>query len=432
MPLPTLLRAISLRLSSPSENSFILHIHFPGEMTYINTLIDSGASVNFIDLALASKYPLLRHLLQKLIDLELFDGELTSGGSITHDLMTPILYANGVQHTVTFHETKLHHSNPIVLGLKWLRDIKPDVDWASLSLAFWKERLTGAIPMFHLEKDYKPTIEEVPDKDYPMQPPREGPLFPDNNETKPTPTKSPKVPPNPTLKDTQKDQWFPVLKDMPWDDSYPTLLDDSFPTLKDAPLNPNIDIKIIGAAPFARLIQEGIEVYQLHISPVSPHETLCVEQTHNSKKKKTEQEILDEVVSPEYHDFANIFSEGEAKTLPPHQPYNHKIDLEEGMEPPFGKIYNMSETELKLLKDYIDDMLGKGFIQPSSSAASAPVLFANGSLWLCIDYCSLNRITKKNCYPIPLINDLIDKLKDTKVYMKINLRAVIQSVTIHS
>jgi len=199
------------------------------------------------------------------------------------------------------------------------------------------------------------------------------------------------------------------------------------------PLNANIDIKIIGAAPFARLIQEGMEVYQLHISPVSPHKTLRAETTQNSEEKKTEQEILDEVVLPEYHDFANIFSEGEAKSLPPHRPYDHKIDLEEGMEPPFGKIYNMSETELKLLKDYIDDMLGKGFIRPSSSAASAPVLFTknpNGSLRLCVDYRGLNRITKKNRYPIPLINDLIDRLKDAKVYTKIDLRAGYNNIRI--
>jgi len=175
-----------------------------------------------------------------------------------------------------------------------------------------------------------------------------------------------------------------------------TPLDNSFPMLKDMPLDSNINIKIIGAAPFARLIRDGTEVYQLHISPISPHKTLHVEKTQDSERKKMEQEILEEVVPPEYHDFTNIFSEGEAKTLPPHQPYYHKINWEEGMEPPFRKIYNMSETELKLLKDYIDDMLGKGFIRPSSSTTGTPVLFAknpNGSLWLCVDYCSLNWIT---------------------------------------
>jgi hypothetical protein len=125
-------------------------------MTYVNALIDSGASISFIDSALANQYPSLRRILPTPINLELFDGELTSGGSITHDLTTPILYANGVQHTVTFHETKLHRSNPIVLGLKWLRDINLDVDWASLSLVFQKERLAGAISMLLPEKREPP------------------------------------------------------------------------------------------------------------------------------------------------------------------------------------------------------------------------------------------------------------------------------------
>ena len=361
-PSPILLRAVSLRISSPSENSFILRIRFPGETTYINALIDSGASVNFIDLALASKYPSLHCLLQLPIDLELFDGELTSGGTITHDLTTPILYPNGVQHTVTFHETKLHRSNPIVLGLKWLKDVNPDVDWTSLSLVFRKERLAGAIPMLRPGKSYKTTIEEVPDEDSPTHPPQEGPLFPPSDKAstretfpndEPIPTSPPKPPPKPSPDDTRKDQQCPAPKDSP--------LNDAFPTPTDTPWNHKIDIKIIGAAPFARLIRDGIEVYQLHISPVSPHETLRAEKTQDSEKK-TEQEILEEVVPPEYHDFANVFSEGEAKSLPPHRPYDHKIDLEEGTEPPFGKIYNMSETELKLLKDYLDDMLGKGFI----------------------------------------------------------------------
>jgi hypothetical protein len=53
----------------------------------------------------------------------------------------------------------------MVLGLKWLRDINPDVDWASLSLVFRKERLAGAISMLLPEKKGKTTIEEIPDED---------------------------------------------------------------------------------------------------------------------------------------------------------------------------------------------------------------------------------------------------------------------------
>ncbi|KAG5330778.1 hypothetical protein C0989_008566, partial [Termitomyces sp. Mn162] len=52
------------------------------------------------------------------------------------------------------------------------------------------------------------------------------------------------------------------------------------------------------------------------------------------------------------------------------------IDLEEGTSLPFGKIYNMSEVKLQALKEYLNDMLGKGFIRPLISAANTPVLFA--------------------------------------------------------
>jgi len=91
--------------------------------------------------------------------------------------------------------------------------------------------------------------------------------------------------------------------------------DQSLPTPMDTLLDSDIDIKIIGAAPFTWLIRDGIEVYQLHISPVPPSETLHVEQPQDPEWKKTEQEILEEVVPPEYHNFASIFSEGEAKNL---------------------------------------------------------------------------------------------------------------------
>ena len=73
----------------------------------------------------------------------------------------------------------------------------------------------------------------------------------------------------------------------------------------------------------------------------------------------------------------------------------------------------MSETELKALKTYIDNMFNKGFICNSNSPAGAPVLFAkkkDGSLCLCINYQGLNKITCKSCYPLPLIGNLLDCL----------------------
>ncbi|KAG5727057.1 hypothetical protein E4T56_gene20306 [Termitomyces sp. T112] len=153
-----------------------------------------------------------------------------------------------------------------------------------------------------------------------------------------------------------------------------------------------------------------------------PKEHLCTGTT--TPGSKTKEQILSKVVPPKYHEFADMFSEGSAKELPPHCSYNHKIDLEEGTSPPFGKIYNMSKVELQALKEYLDDMLSKGFICPLISAAGAPVLFAkkkDRSLRLCVDYWGLNKVTKKNWYPLPLIGDLVDCLRSAKIYTKIDL-----------
>jgi hypothetical protein len=93
----------------------------------------------------------------------------------------------------------------------------------------------------------------------------------------------------------------------------------------------------------------------------------------------------------------------------------------------------MSTNELEALKSYIDEMLGKGFIQSSNSPAGAPVLFVkkkNGTLRLCIDYQALNQITIKNRYPLPLAGDLIDRLSRAKIYLKIDLRVGYNNVHI--
>ena len=147
---------------------------------------------------------------------------------------------------------------------------------------------------------------------------------------------------------------------------------------------------------------------------------------HTDPLPENEKEILDKVIPPEYHGFADVFSKEEAKFMPPHRPYDHPIDLEANTTPPHGPIYPMSENELKVLQEYLDDMTSKGFIQSSNSPTGAPVLFVkkkDGSLRLCVDYRGLNNITKKNRYPLPLIGNLLDRLQSAKVYSKIDLRA---------
>ena len=130
-------------------------------------------------------------------------------------------------------------------------------------------------------------------------------------------------------------------------------------------------------------------------------------------------------VPPAYHDFTDIFSKSKADTLAPHREHNLKINLEDGASPPLGATYSLSSSELNSLHEFLDKHLAMGFIHPSSSAHTALVLFVHkkdSSLHLCVDFRGLNKITKKDRYPLPRISDLLDAPSHAKVYTRINLR----------
>ncbi len=70
------------------------------------------------------------------------------------------------------------------------------------------------------------------------------------------------------------------------------------------------------------------------------------------------------MIPTEYHDFADVFSDSLSEKLPKHRPYDLKINIEEGTSSPLGPIYSLSESELKALREFIDDNLHSGFITP--------------------------------------------------------------------
>ena len=130
-------------------------------------------------------------------------------------------------------------------------------------------------------------------------------------------------------------------------------------------------------------------------------------------------------VLEEYHEFMDVFNKAKANTLAQHRPYNLKINLEGDSIPLLGQIYSMSQAGLKTLQEFLDDHIATGFIRPSQSPHGALVLFAkkkDGSLHLCIDFRRLNKITKKDCYPLPLIADLLDTPGKAWIYTKMDLQ----------
>ena len=125
-----------------------------------------------------------------------------------------------------------------------------------------------------------------------------------------------------------------------------------------------------------------------------------------------------------YHNFADVFSKAKATMLTLHCEYDLRIDLEEGASPPLGTVYSLSQTELGALQTFINEHLSYGFIKQSTSTHRAPVLFVHkkdGSLRLCVDYRGLNKLTKKDRYPLPLISNLLNSPSKAKIYSKIDL-----------
>ena len=110
----------------------------------------------------------------------------------------------------------------------------------------------------------------------------------------------------------------------------------------------------------------------------------------------------------------------------PHRQVEFQIELAPGAAPIARAPYRLAPKELEELSKQLQELLEKGFIRPSSSPWGAPVLFVkkkDGSMRMCIDYRELNKVTIKNRYPLPRIDDLFDQLQGSGYYSKIDLRS---------
>src|SRR5438045_9419191 len=99
--------------------------------------------------------------------------------------------------------------------------------------------------------------------------------------------------------------------------------------------------------------------------------------------------------------------------------------IETTRDRPWGPLYNLSNMQLAALREYIQVALERGWIVPLRSLAGAPILFIlkkDGGLRLCVDYHSLNKVTIKNRYPLPLITEMLDHLVGAVRYTKIDLK----------
>src|SRR5690606_5664039 len=133
-----------------------------------------------------------------------------------------------------------------------------------------------------------------------------------------------------------------------------------------------------------------------------------------------------ELVPAEYHRFIEVFGERFANQLPPHTKYDCEINLVPGAEPQKGRLYKQSANEREALREYIDEMERLGKIRRSSAPCSSPIMFvkkADGSLRPVVDYRALNKITVKDRTPLPLMDEIRDRVLGSKIFTRLDLKS---------
>jgi hypothetical protein len=355
-------------------------IRNPEDIPQVSALVDSGTTSSFINQTFVAQHniPVVKKSTPVLV--EVIDGRTIAYGAVTHET-TPLELCIG-KHTekIVLNIISTPH-HPIILGLPWLEAHNPIIDWRSRTLTFSAQWCTSQEP--HAQKN-----------------------------TLSSPAKNPVVK-NPKRVGTNSNflksvMSSPIVKNPPVVRTKPCPVKNLVknPAQKTNP----VQIFIEGAVPFYRAVK-NLKVFAIHVNPT------------NNKKPQSEPTPVK--LPEKYKDFVDVFEKINADQFPAHRPYDCLIDLEERHSSPFGPIYGLLEPELQALRDYLTENLAKGFIQHSKSPVGAPILFVkkkDGSLRLCVDYCRLNKITKKNRYPLPLILGLLDRLRTRKIFTKLDLR----------
>ncbi|GJT60205.1 putative reverse transcriptase domain-containing protein [Tanacetum coccineum] len=171
--------------------------------------------------------------------------------------------------------------------------------------------------------------------------------------------------------------------------------------------------------------------------PVEEVKVLCVQGERNVGKTKTlmstkaNEPTLSDI--PIIRDFKDVFPD-DLSGLPPQQQVEFHIDLILGATPIAKSPYRLAPSEMQELSEQLQELQDKGFIRPSHSPWGAPVLFVkkkDGSFRMCIDYHELNKLTIKNRYLLPRIDDLFDQLQGARYFSKIDLRSGYHQLRVH-
>ena len=355
-----------------NKNSLSIPLKIKTESKIVENqaLLDSGAGGEFIDQNYAKTLNLSLENLDKLILAINVDGTLNKKGTIKHYINLD-LEIFGQPQTVKLSVTRLGKQK-ILLGFPWLQKNNPIVNWQTGTFQWQSVHIPRKF-------DFRKKVE--------------------TSQAKPFPKTS-------VIEEEAQDEWMTRTVNALGTD------------YRDSIICPLIEIK-------EQIMDEGA-----WINPETNSVWICSKATlatdlaiaENLKKD----DLTDEqIVPPEYHEFLDIFNEKRASTFPDKRPWDHKIDMKPGFEPKSFKNYNLTPAEQIELDNFLKENLEKGYIRKSESPMASPFFFVkkkDGKLRPCQDYQFLNEWTIKNAYPLPLISEIMDKLKGAKYFTKLDVR----------
>jgi hypothetical protein len=345
-------------------------------------MIDCGATGLFLDLPFVKRHRITQHPLRHPIRLLNIDGTPNQAGSLTHFARLE-LTVDGVPGWYDFLITDLGGED-VILGLPWLRQLNPAIDWQKGTLQVPRRRSSVL-------------VEELLDDD--AVPPSRG--APANGAI---------------LEEIYGTDSIGSEPEPPSDASDPEPPDDGPPPL--CKIRANRELRRLWVRS-GLLEDQGDELW---CAAGFTYSQQIAEKTQETRPEKS----FEEMVPPQYRRHASVFSETESHRLPDHKPWDHAIELIPGAPATMRtKVYPMSQNEQEELNRFLDENLKKGYIRPSKSPLSSPVFFVkkkDGKLRFVQDYRRLNEITVKNRYPLPLVSDIINRLRGAKYFTKFDVR----------
>src|SRR3981189_2064619 len=372
--------------TTPSDNSLNIDVEIEMMDTVMkrntSALVDCGATGLFIDTEYVRLNSLSTHCLTTPIPVYNVDGTANEAGAIT-EIADIILRYKGHAERTQLAVTSLGKQS-MILGFTWLHEHNPEIDWQMKEVRM--SRCPPQCSTCRAEAKVKRQAERAATAQ--IYACRAGS--------------------------------FPVLiEEIADEDDYPsTGLGEPEGGVEDFDDGFDDEIEDSDRIFVAHIHGEDAEHFVRAASTVS--QRLAEAFTRTSKATS-----FRDAIPSSLHEFEDVFSEGAFDHLPKCRKWDHVIELEHEPSPGFPKVYPMSPKKQTEPDPFLEEAMAIGRIRHSKSPIGAPVFFIkkkDGRLRFVQDYRALNLITRKNRYPLPLIDDLIHRLKGAKYFTKLDVR----------